>query len=151
MNYFFNISEILLAAIQNYQHFRDRHGIIPKILQKYYALKYLFFTIITSSDIHLHARFGARLSLPHPNGVVVHQDAIIGDDCMIMQQVTIGQLASGGAPRLGSRVYVGAGAKVLGGITIGDGARIGANSVVLLDVPAGATAIGIPAIIKIKS
>jgi len=83
--------------------------------------------------------------LPHPNGVVMHRDAVIGVNCMIMQQVTIGQLAEGGAPRLGDGVYVGAGAKVLGEITIGDGASIGANAVVLSDVPPGCTAVGIPA------
>ena len=148
MNYLFNISAILISTISSYQSYRDRSGFAAKALQKYYALKHLLFTIVTSSDIHLHARIGARLSLPHPNGVVMHADAIIGDDCMIMQQVTIGQLASGGAPRLGNRIYVGAGAKILGAITIGDGARIGANSVVLIDVPAGATAVGVPASIK---
>lgn len=148
MNYLFNISAALLSTIKGYQKFRHQRGLVAKALQKFYALKHLLFTIITGSDIHLHARIGERLSLPHPNGVVVHGDAVIGDDCMIMQQVTIGQLADGGAPRLGNRVYVGAGAKVLGPIIIGDGARIGANSVVLIDVPAGVTAVGIPASLR---
>jgi serine O-acetyltransferase len=64
---------------------------------------------------------------------------------MIMQQVTIGQLAEEYAPTIGSHVYIGAGAKVLGRIVIGDRARIGANAVVLADVPADGTAVGIPA------
>lgn len=148
MNYLFNISAALLSTIASYQKFRHRNGVVAKLLQKIYALQHLLLTIVTGSDIHLHAQIGLRLSLPHPNGVVVHADAVIGDDCMIMQQVTIGQLADGGAPRLGNRVYVGAGAKVLGPIVIGDGARIGANSVVLIDVPAGATAVGVPASVK---
>ena len=64
---------------------------------------------------------------------------------MLMQQVTVGQLADGAAPVIGSGVYIGAGAKVLGGVRVGDGARIGANAVVLRDVPAGCTAVGVPA------
>jgi serine O-acetyltransferase len=104
--------------------------------------------VITGSDIVLGVRLGQRLSLPHPTGVVIHQDAIVGDDCMIMQQVTIGQLDGPGVPVLGSRVYVGAGAKILGPVRIGDGARIGANAVVLNDVPPNHTAVGIPAIAR---
>ena len=83
--------------------------------------------------------------LPHPNGVIVHARAVIGDDCLIMQQVTIGQLSDIDAPVIGSRVYIGAGAKILGKVVIGDGARIGANAVVLCDVRANWTAVGIPA------
>ncbi len=83
--------------------------------------------------------------MPHPTGVVIHHDAVIGNDCILMQQVTIGQLTKPGAPVLGRNVYVGAGAKVLGAITIGDGARIGANAVVLISLPPHCTAIGIPA------
>ena len=67
---------------------------------------------------------------------------------MIMQQVTIGQLSDGAVPIIGNGVYIGAGAKVLGGITVGDNAKIGANAVVLINVPAGKTAVGVPAIIK---
>ena len=64
---------------------------------------------------------------------------------MLMQQVTLGQLAGPGAPVIGSNVYIGAGAKVLGDITVGDGARIGANAVVLSNVPPQCTVVGIPA------
>jgi serine O-acetyltransferase len=145
MNYIFNISSILLAAIGRYQHYRRREGILARIAQKYFILKHLIFTIITGSDISPHAKLGKRLFLPHPNGVIIHADAVIGDDCIIMQQVTIGQLAAGGVPAVGNKVYIGAGAKILGPISIGDNARIGANSVVLSDVPAGRTAVGIPA------
>ena len=102
-------------------------------------------SVVTASDISPHARLGAGLKLPHPNGIVIHDDAVIGEDCMIMQQVTIGQLAEAGAPDIGAHVYIGAGAKVLGAVVVGDRARIGANAVVLADVPAGSTAVGIPA------
>ncbi len=107
-------------------------------------------SILTSSDISKHADISEDLKLPHPNGVVVHQNAIIGEGCMVMQQVTIGQLADGAVPRIGSGVYIGAGAKVLGGVFIGNDARIGANAVVLTDLPENSTAVGVPAIIKTR-
>lgn len=79
-------------------------------------------------------------------GVVIHKDAIIGQDCLISQQVTIGGIGlDDGVPSIGDNVLIGAGAKILGSIKIGDSAKIGANAVVLRDVPSGATAVGIPA------
>ena len=76
----------------------------------------------------------------------------MGERCMISHGVTIGVLGGDrlGVPRLGNDVYVGCGAKILGPVTIGDGAIIGANAVVLEDVPAGATAVGVPARIIVK-
>lgn len=82
--------------------------------------------------------------LPHPNGIVIAPGAVVGANCIIFQQVTLGT-SDGGYPTLGDEVYVGAGAKILGPVLIGDGARIGANAVVVRDVPAGCTAIGVPA------
>ena len=145
MNYIFNISAILLSAIERYQYYRARAGLPARIAQKYFIFKHLFFTIVTGSDISPHAKLGNRLFLPHPNGVIIHADVVIGDDCIIMQQVTIGQLSVGGVPSVGNNVYIGAGAKVLGPISVGDNAKIGANSVVLSDVPADRTVVGIPA------
>jgi serine O-acetyltransferase len=101
--------------------------------------------VLTASDIDPNTKLGKRLRLPHPTGVVIHGDVVIGDDCMIMQQVTIGQVARGKPPIIGNDVYIGAGAKVLGEIKVGDRARVGANAVVLGDVPAGTTAVGVPA------
>ncbi len=83
--------------------------------------------------------------IPHPNGIVIHPGSEIGPNCMILQQVTIGVADGDRAPRLGGNVLVGSGAKVLGPVRIGDNARIGANAVVLQDVPDGATAVGVPA------
>ncbi len=83
--------------------------------------------------------------LPHPNGVVIHPAAVVGANCLIFQQVTIGQGSRPGLPIIGGHVDIGAGAKILGGISIGNHAKIGANAVVLQDVPEGATAVGIPA------
>lgn len=93
---------------------------------------------------------GRRLSIEHFGSIIIHGHVVIGDDCVIRQGVTLGNLDGerNGAPRLGNRVQIGAGAKILGNVTIGDDAVIGANAVVLKDVPPGALAVGIPAQIK---
>jgi len=142
---FWNASSALIKSIHDYQNYKSRRGILATILRKYSRMRHLSWSVLTGSDIDPNAILGERLMLPHPNGIVVHQDAVIGNDCMLMQQVTIGQLSQEFAPVIGSGVYVGAGAKVLGKVTIGDRARIGANAVVLCDVPAGWTAVGVPA------
>ena len=82
--------------------------------------------------------------MPHPNGIVIHPDAEIGPNCLLFQQVTIGTRNSA-APKLEGHVDLGAGAKIIGAITIGRHAKVGANAVVMKDVPAYATAIGVPA------
>lgn len=103
----------------------------------------------TGIEIHPGAKIGERVFFDHAMGVVVGETAEIGDDCTIYQGVTLGgtSLYKGVKrhPTLGSGVVVGAGAQVLGGFTVGDGARIGSNAVVVKPVPAGATAIGNPA------
>jgi serine O-acetyltransferase len=93
------------------------------------------------------ARLGRRVIFEHQGAVVVHPCAVIGDDCVIRHGVTLGVRHDNvqEAPVLGRRVSVGAGAKILGPVFVGDDARIGANAVVLCDVPAGATAVGVPA------
>lgn len=91
---------------------------------------------------------GRRVVLEHQHGIVVHGRAVIGDGCILRQGVTIGNRRldrPDDAPVLGRGVNVGAGAKILGPVRVGDGARIGANAVVLRDVPAGALAVGVPA------
>ena len=80
--------------------------------------------------------------------VVIHPEAQIGPNCLLFQQVTVGTGPKPGAPRIGGHVDVGAGAKILGGVVIGDHAVIGANAVVVTDVPAGGVAVGIPAVVK---
>jgi len=103
---------------------------------------------LTTVDIHPAATIGCRVFIDHAVGVVIGETAIIGDDVVIYQQVTLGGVSTSHGkrhPTIGNNVVVGAGAKVLGNITIGDGAKIGANSVVVKDVPKSATAVGIPA------
>ena len=99
-------------------------------------------------EIPYSAKIGRRVIFEHQGDIVIHGCAVIGDDCVIRQGVTLGNRymhAPFEAPVLGQRVNVGAGAKLLGKIQVGDDATIGANSVVLKDIPAGSTAVGIPA------
>jgi serine O-acetyltransferase len=103
----------------------------------------------TGIEIHPAAKIGERVFFDHAMGVVVGETAEIGDGCTIYQGVTLGgtSLYKGAKrhPTLGKDVVVSAGAKVLGGFEVGDGAKIGSNAVVIKPVPAGATAVGIPA------
>jgi len=104
----------------------------------------------TSADFLPGCVIGAGLRVEHPAGIVVGQHAIVGANCTLLQQATLGELYGDGRephdyPVLEDGVVVGAGARVLGGVRIGARALIGANAVVLTDVPADATAVGIPA------
>ena len=104
---------------------------------------------LTGIEIHPGAKIGERVFFDHAMGTVVGETAEIGDGCTIYQGVTLGgtSLYKGAKrhPTLGRDVVVSAGAKVLGGFEVGDGAKIGSNAVVIKPVPAGATAVGIPA------
>ena len=130
-------SRSLLASIRAYQ----RGGTLTRAIA---VLRYRFWSVVTGADIPLNTNIGGGLLIPHPNGIVMHPAAIIGPNCLIFHQVTIGTRDSL-APVIGGHVDIGAGAKILGAIKIGDHAQIGANAVVLCDVPPGATAVGIPA------
>jgi len=102
----------------------------------------------TGIEIHPGATIGRRFFIDHGMGVVIGETAEIGDDCTLYHGVTLGGTSWNAGkrhPTLGAGVVIGAGAKVLGPITIGDHAKIGSNAVVVKDVPANATAIGIPA------
>jgi serine O-acetyltransferase len=103
---------------------------------------------LTGIEIHPGARIGRRFFIDHGMGVVIGETAVIGDDCTLYHGVTLGGTSWNKGkrhPTLGRGVVVGAGAKILGPVTIGDGAKVGSNAVVVKDVPAGATAVGIPA------
>ncbi len=100
---------------------------------------------LTGIEIHPGAQLGRRLVIDHGFGVVIGETAIVGDDCIIFHGVTLGGVKFDPVkrhPTVGNKVMIGTGAKVLGPITIGDGALIGANAVVMKDVPAGATMVG---------
>jgi serine O-acetyltransferase len=103
---------------------------------------------LTGIEIHPGAQIGRRVFIDHGMGVVIGETAEIGDDSTLYHGVTLGGTSWNKGkrhPTLGKGVVVGAGAKILGPILIGDGAKVGSNAVVVKDVPAGATAIGIPA------
>jgi serine O-acetyltransferase len=114
------------------------------------AIVRYFNQVLTSADISLEASIGPGLVLYHPAGVVIGPDCHVGRRCTIMQGVTLGggPNGRGGSPRLGDHVYVGPGAQVIGGIEIGSHASIGANAVVLADVPPYAFAAGVPAVVR---
>lgn len=105
--------------------------------------------ITTGISIPAQARIGKGLRIHHFGGIFIHSEAVLGDRCTIYQGVTLGDLGGwGGAPSVGNDVLLGVGAKVLGNITVGDHARIGANAVVLQAVPPGCLAVGVPAVVK---
>ena len=110
---------------------------------------------LTGIEIHPGAVIGRRVFIDHGMGLVIGETAVVGDECTLYHGVTLGgtSLDKGAKrhPTLGRGVIVSAGAKVLGGFTVGDGARVGSNAVLLQPVPAGATAVGIPARIVAKT
>jgi serine O-acetyltransferase len=104
--------------------------------------------VLFGISIGAPAKIGRRLNIEHFGCIIVHGSAVIGDDCMLRQGVTIGNRHMDRpleAPVLGNRVNVGAGAKILGKLKIGDDVSIGANAVVLSDIPSNCAAVGIPA------
>jgi serine O-acetyltransferase len=135
----------LLLAIRRYQYWRSRGGALAVLACKCLVLRHRFWSVVAGADIPLNSHIGGGLVMLHPNGIVIHPDARVGVNCLIFHQVTIGMRNGPGLPELGGHVEVGAGAKILGPIHIGDHAKIGANAVVVSDVPSNAVAIGVPA------
>ncbi|HEY1212638.1 MAG TPA: hypothetical protein VGE93_03300, partial [Bryobacteraceae bacterium] len=99
--------------------------------------------------INVRAEIGPGLLIAHCGGITLHPEDVIGRHCDIAHHVTLGTRGGGsqGAPKLGKNVYVGTNAVLIGPIHVGDGARIAANSLVNRDVPAGATVMGVPAVV----
>ncbi len=107
----------------------------------------MFSRWLTGIEIHPGAVIGRRFFIDHGMGVVIGETAVIGDDCTLYHGVTLGGTSwekGKRHPTLGDDVVVGAGAKVLGPLTVGDGGRVGSNAVVVKDVPPGATVVGVP-------
>jgi serine O-acetyltransferase len=106
---------------------------------------------VTGVEIHPAARIGRRFFIDHGMGVVIGETAEVGDDVMLYHGVTLGGRSMEHVkrhPTVGNRVVIGAGARVLGPVQIGDDTQIGANSVVVKDVPTGAVATGVPAVLR---
>lgn len=127
------------------------HKIKLKFLARLFSQISRFFTGI---EIHPGAVIGKNLLIDHGMGIVIGETAIVGDNCTIYQGVTLGGTGKETGkrhPTLKDNVFVGSGAKILGNITIGNNVKIGANSVVLKDIPDDCTAVGVPAkIVKNK-
>ena len=127
-------------------HWMWTHGMrIPGRLLSQYA------RARTGIEIHPGAQIGRRVFIDHGMGVVIGETAVVGDDVLLFHGVTLGGVSMSPGkrhPTIGDRVVIGAGAKVLGPLMIGSDARIGANAVVVKDVPECATAVGIPAVIR---
>lgn len=133
-----------------------RYRIRPRLLRlpfsfSYRALKVLS-QIMTGIELPCEAAVGRRFRIDHFGGIIISGDARFGDDCVIRNGVTIGLRREGqrGSPTLGDRVDIGTGAVILGPIKIGNDVSVGANAVVLTDVPDNCIAVGVPAQIKLK-
>ena len=111
--------------------------------------------MLTTIEIHPGARIGERFVIDHGTGVVIGETAVVGDDVLMFNNINLGGTSMSPGkrhPTLENDVVVGAGAKVLGPFTVGTGARIGSNAVVVKEVPPGCTAVGVPAkLVKCKN
>ncbi|MCQ6558893.1 serine O-acetyltransferase EpsC [Paenibacillus mendelii] len=133
--------------------FLYRHTRYLQHKSKLHKLLVLVFSYISKIVFQCHiserARIGTNLKMPHPTGIVIGDDVLIGDNVTIYQQVTLGSHGKSGFERaypiIEDNVVIYAGAKVIGNITIGRNAVIGANAVVIKDVPPNAVAVGVPA------
>lgn len=131
-----------------------RYGIRPRVLRlpfsAAYHVLYKLVQIFAGIELPCEVKIGRNFVIDHFGGIIVSGYAQFGDDCRLRPGVVIGlaRVDEPCAPRFGNNVDVGAGAKVLGNITIGDNVRIGANAVVVRDVPSNSIAVGIPAVIR---
>lgn len=140
---FFNYPGLWALLFHRIAHWLYDKGL--RFLPRFISAIGLFLTTI---DIHPAATLGRRVFIDHGVGVVIGETSIIGDDVLIYQQVTLGGVSTYKGkrhPTLENGVVIGAGAKILGNITIGANSKVGANSVVVKDVPPESTAVGIPA------
>jgi serine O-acetyltransferase len=134
-----------------YRFGRWRYRIRPRGLRAPFSALYKLLKFAADSllgmELPCETVIGRRMVIEHIGGIVISGDAIFGDDCVVRNGVTVGLRNRGrrGSPILGNRVDIGAGAKLLGPIRIGDDVAIGANAVVLSDVPANSIAVGVPA------
>jgi serine O-acetyltransferase len=134
-----------------YRYGRWRYAIGPRWLRLPFSFLYKILKpiceILTGIELPCETTVGHRFRIDHFGGIVISGDAVFGDDCVIRNGVTVGLRHTGirGAPIIGNRVDIGAGAKILGPIHVGDDVAIGANAVVLKDVPANSIAVGVPA------
>ncbi len=135
----------LLRTIRKFEHWQNRKGYVAKIMRTRWIVAHRFWTLVTHADIPINARIGGGLMCVHPTGVVLHPDATVGPNCFLGPHIVVGVRNGEGVPTLGGNVNLGAGACVLGEVAIGDNSTIGANAVVISDIPPNSTAVGVPA------
>jgi serine O-acetyltransferase len=137
----------LLRAIRRYQDWSAKRGLIAFMMKRRWKVSHTFWSVVTGAEIPVTSQLGGGLLIPHPNGIVIHPYAVIGPNCLIMQQVTIGTRGGKhtGHPVLEGHVDVGAGAKILGPVRISKHACIGANAVVITNVAERVSVVGVPA------
>jgi len=129
-----------------------KSAMIRKPFSLFYKILYKFIQVITGIELPCEVSVGKNFRIDHFGGVIISGFASFGDNCVIRDGVTVGlrRVDDPVAPKIGNNVDFGTGAKVLGGITIGDNVAIGANAVVLEDVPSNAIAVGVPARIRTR-
>jgi serine O-acetyltransferase len=144
-------------ALAVYRFGNWRYSIRSRTLRMPFSFLYKLFKFFADSlcgiELPCETVIGDRFVIEHIGGIVISGDAVFGDDCVIRNGVTVGlrHTSERGSPRLGHRVDIGAGAKLLGPIKIGNDVAIGANAVVLCDVPDGCIAVGVPARVIVRS
>jgi len=130
---------IIFYRVANFLH-RIKIPFLPRLISQ-------FAKLLTGIEIHPGAKIGNGLFIDHGMGVVIGETSIVGDNVILYQGVTLGGTGKEKGkrhPTLGNNIVVGTGAKILGNITIGDSSYIGANAVVIKDVPANSTVVGVP-------
>ena len=143
-------------ALVVYRFGRWRYGIKPTVLRKpfslFYKILYKWIQIVTGIELPCEVEVGSNFVIDHFGGIIISGYARFGDNCRIRNGVVVGlrHIDDPAAPRIGNNVDIGAGAKLLGPITIGNDVVVGANAVVICDVPDNSIAVGIPAVIKRK-
>jgi serine O-acetyltransferase len=130
-------------AVYRFGHVaRTRPGFVGSAMRFVHRALFVFVRNVYGIELHASTVVGRRLEIGHEHGIVVHPDAVLGDDCVLRHNVTIGRGVADEddepAPRFGDRVKLSPGAVVLGGVTVGDDVRIGPNTFVTSDVPSGA-------------
>ena len=143
-------------ALVIYRFGRWRYGVKPmparKLFSFFYKILYKWIQIVTGIELPCEVELGRNFVIDHFGGIIISGYAKFGDNCRIRNGVVVGlrHVSEPRAPKIGNNVDIGAGAKLLGPITIGNDVVVGANAVVICDVPDNSIAVGIPAVIKRK-
>lgn len=142
---------LFLYRLGNYLYYSNINANIKKIIMVPIKILYKLIMLIFQCDIPFAVKIGEGIRIRHLNGIIINDNTIIGSDCTLFHQVTIGsneQKKINGGAILGNKVYIGCGSKIIGNVTIGNNVNIGANSVLTKNVENNSTVIGCNKIIK---